>query len=230
MGLIAVSTVPMALLRDRPEWSWYPLGLVHGALLAAFVGVVWSVFVASDETAINHVRGAWGEENTRDPLRTAQRRRLIWGWVDSLTLEYGDIDHLVVTRAGGVVAIDSKWRSRLTEPDREEIAQSARKVRLRSQSVVSTLLRSERGSHRARGGSVQVTPLVVVWGAAQRLLPETGRTEGVEIVGGRGLLAWLRERGGEAVDKAAAEDLLRRLTDYGQRIAVRSRSGEGVGP
>ncbi len=216
--VLLASTALLMIAGVRWPWLWYGLGLIHAGIVGGFVVLLIMSFIASDPEAIKHLRGSWGEENTRDVLGQAQRKKLIWGWVDSLMLQRGDLDHLVVTRSGGVVVVDSKWRSEIT--DHAQIIETARRVRLRSEGVVRTLLRSERGSHRARGHSVRVTPLVVMWGAAQCHLPDVVRTEGVEIVRGQGLLTWLQERSGEPVDKDAAADLLRQLKHFREQLAT----------
>jgi hypothetical protein len=192
----------------------YLLGLLHMGVVGAFAYLMHSAFVAHDREAILHVRGAWGEENTRSELQRARRKRLIWGWVDSLTLETGDIDHLVITRTGGLVAIDSKWRNSIDVADRGAMAQAAHKARLRAEGVLQTLHRRERGTHRAHAKAYRVTPLLVLWGASQRSVPDGATVDGIEVVGGRRLLAWLRSRDGDPVDEDAAKELLTRLEDF----------------
>ncbi len=54
--------------------------------------------------------GAYGEYNTRDALRAAHRRHHIWGWIDNLEVQGGDIDHLVLAPSG-IYAIDTKWHT-----------------------------------------------------------------------------------------------------------------------
>jgi hypothetical protein len=142
--------VPWIVLGVHWPWLWYALGVLQAAIVGGFLYMMNMSFLASDPEAMKHVRGSWGEENTRDELLRAQRKKLIWGWVDSITLERGDLDQLVVTRGGGVVAIDSKWRNDIM--DHAAIVEAARRVQLRSEGVVPSLLQSERGSHRARGG------------------------------------------------------------------------------
>lgn len=192
----------------------YVLGALHVGLAAGLLHLLNSAFLASDQQAIHHVRGAWGESNTRDELGRARRRRLIWGWVDSISLRYGDIDHLVISRRGGVIAVDSKWRNSITRHDTVEMAQSARKAQRRAEGVVRTLLRKERGTHRARSQSISVTPVVVIWGAAQASVPEDAVVDGVRFVAGSEFLAWLRTVDGDPVPKAAANDVCRQLRAY----------------
>ena len=142
-------------------------------------------FMAIDREAIQHVRSAWGEEDTRTELQIARRRRLIWGWVDSITLKDGDIDHVVVTRHGGVVAIESKWRNTINPRDVADMARSARRAAGRAEGLGRSLLPSERGArHRLRTRPITVTPLVVVWGGAQHYLPEAAVHDGVRFLPG----------------------------------------------
>jgi hypothetical protein len=203
-------TVPMAT-----SVRWYVLGIVHTAVVVGLAFAVRMAFLAQDTAAIVQMRGAWGEEATRDELARARRRRLIWGWVDSINLQSGDIDHLVVTRAGGLVAIDSKWRNQADPAGHQAMVRAAGKMRLRSEAVFQSLLKSERGSHRALGSSLRVTPLVVLWGAVQSEVPDGGACiDGIDFVAGGGLLAWFKKLDGERVDKAAARDILRRVESF----------------
>ena len=204
----------MVLLLPSSPLKWYVIGIAHAALVILLQQMmVWS-FVAHHGEAIAHLRGAWGEDNTRDALKRAKRKNLIWGWVDSVTLQAGDIDHLVVTRSGGVIAIDSKWRNKAQAADRDALASSARKVALRATGLLRTLLASSRGHHRARINPTSVRPLVVLWGTIARNVPARGEIDGIDYVAGSELLAWLGERDGDPVDKDAAHDLLMRLEQF----------------
>jgi hypothetical protein len=62
--------------------------------------------------------------------------------------------------------------------------------------------------------SLTVTPVVVVWGAAQHNVPAGYRTEEVDFIPGRQLVTWLGALDSEAVTKAAAGDLIARLEEY----------------
>ncbi|GAB2874491.1 hypothetical protein [Nocardioides pacificus] len=197
-------------------FKWYVLGALHAGLVAIAWHALNSSFLALDREALWHVRGAWGEENTRSELQRARRRRLIWGWVDSINLRAGDLDHVVVTRRGGLVAVDSKWRNTVTADETAAMARSAKKVQIRAEGVARSVLQGEpRSRHRARKNALTVTPVVVLWGAAQRTLPAGGATvDGVRFVAGRQLVPWLRSLDGEAVQKDAAGDVLERLKGY----------------
>ncbi|GAA1725233.1 nuclease-related domain-containing protein [Aeromicrobium alkaliterrae] len=193
---------------------WYVSGAFHVGAVAAILHFLMLAFLAQDPAAIRHLRGAWGEEATREELKRARWRRSIWGWVDSVPLQYGDIDHLVVTRHGGLVAIDSKWSNEADADRRRAMAAAASRVKQRSEAVVRTVLKSERGDHRAHGSHVTVQPVVVVWGALQNEVPEGARLDGVEFVAGRELVRWLKALDGEPVDRAAGRDLIERLVTF----------------
>lgn len=191
----------------------YVLGVLHAAAVGIVIHAMHSMFLAHERAAILHMRGAWGEENTRDELKRAKRKRIIWGWVDSINLQSGDIDHLVVTRRGGIIAIDSKWRSSEVT-DHEVMRASAARVRTRSQALAHTLLRPERGSHRARASAFEVRPAVVIWGAAQHAVPDDAQLGDIRFIGGRRLVPWLAELDGQTIEKGPAHDLLRRLERF----------------
>jgi hypothetical protein len=217
-ALIAFETALILVLGPNSNAvRGYLLGLLHMGIVAAFVHLANSAFVAHDREAILHVRGAWGEENTRNELKRAKRKRMIWGWVDSLTFVTGDIDHLVVTRSCGLVAIDSKWRTDTAVPDRATMAQAAQKARRRAEAVTDTVLKRRLGSRRASPDEFRVTPLLVLWGPAQHSVPDEAMIDGVAVVGGRRLLEWLRRLDGAVVDKHVAVDLLHRLEEFRAR-------------
>jgi hypothetical protein len=164
--------------------------------------------------AILHVRGAWGEENTRFALQSAKRKKLIWGWVDSITVEAGDIDHLVITRAGGVLAIDSKWRSQSDAVDRASMVQAARRTAVRARGVIQTVLRGPEPRNAELAASVQIRPVVVMWGAVQDELPYGAQIDGVDFVGGRDLVDWLARLADRPISRAAAKDVLQRIENF----------------
>ena len=212
--LLAFETTVALLVLSGPV-RWYVLGVVHAGLVAAGLHLLHSAHLAFDRDAMNHIRGAWGEDNTRSELQAAKRRRLIWGWVDSINLQAGDLDHVVVTRHGGLVAIDTKWRNHITSNDTTDMARAAEKARRRAEGVARTLLKADRtGRHRARVQSLHVLPLVVVWGAAQQTVPDGAVVQGVPFVRGRDLSRWLRALEGDEVSKDAAAHALAELRKY----------------
>lgn len=218
VGIVVMLSIATALVVTMMAgaFRWYVLGVVHTGLVATGLHLLNSGFLALDREALWHVRGAWGEDNTRSELQRAKRRRLIWGWVDSINLQAGDLDHVVVTRRGGIVAVDSKWRNEVTANDTAAMARAAHKAKARAEGLARTLLTSERGArHRARLQSLTVTPVVVLWGAAQATVPEGGAViDDVRFVAGRQLVPWLRGLEGETVPKDAALDALDRLKKF----------------
>jgi hypothetical protein len=215
-AMIAGSVVLARAIIEAPL-GWYLLGCFHVALVGIVLYLGDVAFMASDREAIQHVRGAWGEDNTRNELQIARRRRLVWGWVDSITLEVGDIDHVVVTRSGGVVAIDSKWRNAIDRGDIEQMARSARRAASRAEGLGGQLLRtSERSKakHRSKSRPLTVTPVVVVWGAAQHDLPEDAAHDGVRFIAGLQLRQWLSDQHHDPIDRAAARHFLSALKDW----------------
>jgi hypothetical protein len=208
--------------------TWWLIGALQVGIVAAYLHLLHMAFLANDGDAMRHVRGAWGEDNTRSELQRAKRKRLVWGWVDSLELSYGDIDHLVVTRRGGLVAIDSKWRNKID--DTADMARSAHKVRLRAEGLTRDLLKGDtRGTRRAKVNPLSVTSVVVLWGADQRTVPEGATVDGIEFISGRKLVDWLARLNGQPVDKAAAANIVRNLevrrASTGQAKAARASDG-----
>jgi hypothetical protein len=224
LGVMAMVTALAALAGDHPS-TWYALGAIH----VAIVGIVahgWnSAFLLNHQEAIGQLRGAWGEENTRSELEIAKRRRLIWGWVDTIKLEGGDIDHVVVTRRGGVVVIDSKWRNQTDDRGALDMAAAAHKVRVRAEAVTRSLVTPERARHRARGNAIRIRPVVVLWGALQGALPSGEFTkDGIEFVAGRHLRSWLRKLDGDAVTKESAGELVSLLERFRTTSALADQS------
>lgn len=197
----------------------YALGLIHGLFLAAWLAAIGQMFLAHDKTAIWHVRGAWGEDNTRSELTRAKRRRLIWGAVHAVPLQIGDIDHVVVTRRGGIVVIDSKWRSDEALDDAATMAQAALAAQRRLEGVIASRLKEpaesrRAGRRRAVSKACRVTPLIVIWGAAQAAVGQTCTIDGVDVVRGRDLVRWLQDLDGDRVDKFAASNLIGELESF----------------
>lgn len=188
--------------------SGYVLGLTQGLLVAVFGGLMFTVFHLQTGS-IWQLAGAWGEDNTRDVLAKARRRRLIWGWADNVETQTGDIDHLVVMRDGRLLALDSKWHTASLKP--ATLSDDARKATDAARRA-SLVLRSLHLPHI-------VTPVVVVWGnGGPKGVPTGARVDGVEFVAGRGLLELLRRDDGAQVDKADAKALLDAIHGFKDRV------------
>lgn len=211
--LIAFETWMLSTMDLGSATRSYLIGALQVGVVAVLIGALVLSFLAQEGEAIWQVRGAWGEDFTRDELNRARRKKLIWGWTDSVTVQSGDIDHFVVTRSGGLIAIDSKWRGR-HDLDPASMAREANRARVRAEGVVQTILQKERGSHRAPIKSVRVRPLVVVWGPARDEVPDNAVVDGVAFVGGRQLVTWLKNCAGESVDEPAGADILAELEAF----------------
>lgn len=213
LGLIAVVTSITIVVVPHTPFMWWAVGATQAGMVAALLLLVQSAFFAHEREAVNQLRGAWGEDNTRSELQRAKRKGHVWGWVDSIQLERSDIDHLVVTKRGGLVAIDSKWRSQGN--DVAQMAASARRAATRAEGITQTLLAKEPGArHRSKTKRLTVTPVVVVWGAAQHNVPDGYRADDVAFIAGRQLFTWLATLETEQVSKAAGRDLVTRLESY----------------
>lgn len=215
--LVAVECGLLLGIRRPGPLQWFLLGAISASIIAALAAAFGAMFLITDEEAVRQIRGAWGEENTRETLRTARRDGDIWGWVDSLTVEGGDVDHIVITRKGGIVAIDSKWRTRVDAQGRDVMVHQALVARRRTEAVVRTVLSRQRRGRRADGTAFRVRTAVVIWGSAQATLPGNVVLDDVEFVRGHQLRAWLNELDGDPVDQGPAEDLLFNLERYRER-------------
>lgn len=219
ISVLAVATAVILLLWPSTLLTGYLVGALHAGFIAMIVHHVRLAFFARESTAIHHLRGAMGESSTSDELRRAKRQRLIWGWVDGITVRGGDIDHLVVTRTAGVWAIDTKWMSSLHHVD--AAADAASKARRRAESVLRSqklLTREASARHRADAASFTVRPLVVVWGAAHEQIPDDAMIGEVPFVRGDHLVAWLSAHDGEPIDERVASGMLESLERFRERM------------
>lgn len=198
-AVIAVTTVVL---------NGYWRGVAHALLVAGFIGIVLTFFHAITGS-IWQISGAWGEDNTSDELRRARRRGLIWGWIDNVETESGDVDHLVVTRHAGVLAIDSKWHS--VDITRNLLLHDAETARIAARRARSVL--------RSTKQRPDAAPVVVFWGGAQSGVPEGGAVvDGVPFIAGHELVKWLRTQEGEDIDKRTARAVLLDLKGFKRRV------------
>lgn len=232
MVLLFAATVAVeaALLTVFPshEYTRYVVVALLGAVFVGFCWAIHTLFLAHEGTAIHQLRGAWGEDNTTTELKAAQRQGLVWGHVDALELERGDIDHLVVTRRGGIVVVDSKWCSALDADKRLAFAASATRAANAGRGLVNTVTQRSHGRHSAPRKAMTVTPVVVVWGAAQSSVRDDEVVDGVAIVRGSGFRTWLARLEVETISQKAATDLVARIEDFDEnrRTLVRDRDRE----
>lgn len=196
----------------------YVLGLAQASVVVGLAATVLTAFHAHTG-AIWQLAGAWGEDNTRDVLAQARRRRRIWGWVDGVATQAGDIDHLVVMRDGRIVAIDSKWHA--VNLSTSVVQQDASKA-MRAARQASLVLR-----HLDLPRTV--IPLVVVWGSTGPTgIPAGARVDDVEFVPGRRLAEWLRQNDGAHVRKADAHRVLAELRGFKARVRPQAVQRKGA--
>lgn len=208
---VLAAAATLVLLLCVVAWALldgYVLGLLQGLVVAIFGGLIVTLFHAKTGS-IWQLMGAWGEENTHDELASAQRRGRIWGWVDNIEVQAGDIDHLVLMRDGRIVALDSKWHA--TDLTTQVLQQDARKATAAARQA-SLILRS---LNQPRA----VTPVVVLWGkTSPSAVPEDANVDGVDFVAGRGLTQWLERNDGADVREADAEVVLTALQEFKSRV------------
>jgi hypothetical protein len=96
-----------------------------------------------------------------------------------------------------------------TDEDVAAMADSARRVGLRAEGLLRTLLKAQRRSrHRARTQPLSVTPVVVLWGSARSDVPADATISGVRFLDGRQLLTLLAELDSHDVPRDAAKAAL----------------------
>jgi hypothetical protein len=208
--LLTIAVLPFiaVMIGTTLTMRGYLLGFVHATAIAGYFLMVLFVFHAATGSIL-HLAGAWGEDNTRDVLKSAKRRRLIWGAVHGIEVASGDIDHLVVMRDGRLVAIDSKWHT--TDPTPQVLRRDAAKA-ASSARRASLVLRS-------LGLPRDVEPLIVLWGnRGPSDVPENASIDGVQFVAGRRLLTWLRRDDNARVRRQDARALLKQLEGFRERV------------
>lgn len=223
----AIASLGVAVLVDTPVASavYVVLGL---AAPAAMLGAIVVVFFVSDPRAVHLLRGAWGEDNTRDELKRL-RRRHTWGHLDSIVTQQGDVDHVVFLRRGGVVAIDSKWRSAWSDEIQAHVVLTARRSCLRARGLITTQLSRAPGRHRGAAEKIDVTALAVVWGPAQEQIGEPIVVDGVHVVAGSGLRSWVAARSGEPLERDVARELRDALAAWDTRSRRLARDAQQRG-
>lgn len=202
-GLCAIATIPVTLVLRG-----YLLGVAHGAVAIFFVAAVRHLFLVYTGST-RELSGAYGEDNTRDVLRQAKRRRHIWNSIDNLEIQSGDVDHLVIAPAG-IYAIDSKWHATdLTDAALERDVATARAAARRANLILRSI-------HLQ---APEAQPIVVVWGRGQRHLPEAGSVVGgVLILRGSALRGWLSQRPAGAISQEHATDAVTKLRLFKARV------------
>lgn len=100
VGLTTLLSVVLLVFWNRGPVLWYVLGGLHMLLICAVPAAIAIAFLTNSRTAIWNLRGAMGESNTSEVLKAARKQQVVWGYIESVAVTGGDIDHLVVTRRG----------------------------------------------------------------------------------------------------------------------------------
>ena len=226
LGLIAVVTASLWSMTSGAPRA-YLLGIAHAVFVGLFVWVVRDGFLLHRRDAIHQLRGAWGEGNTTDVLRSACRRRRVWAWVDGVAVDGGDIDHVVATRRGGLVVMDSKWRSEIADP--APLVRSAQRCVQRTRGLVHSVTERGRGRRRESGHGVPLVPVVVVWGPAQQVVAGHPIVDGVLFLPGRDLGRWIADLDGTPMERQFARELIKRIRHFDEqrRAGLRAKVASG---
>lgn len=178
--MIAVVVTPVVIITE---------GAMRGFVLGAGTATAcWSVlFIVAQVSGTASTRmGDFGERSTAGELKKLNGR---WHVIHHVWFPYvGDVDHVAVG-PGGVLAIETKWRSRaweVTPPDRRVLA-AAREADEHADSIRELLAQ--------RGLRTKVTPVLTWWSGqpasdASRAPRKIGRTY---VVAGRTLPKWIED-------------------------------------
>lgn len=227
-AVVAVGFVALAVRLDRPAITVTYTAVVVG-LAVAYVGLALLSFLVSHPQAMHLLRGSWGEDLTRDELTRLRRRKVSWGHVDSLAVDGGDVDHLVVLRRGGIVAIDSKWRSAWSEQICADVVARAVRSARRARGLVATQISTSTGRHRGPVDRGEVAALAVVWGPAQDEIEDDLCVDGVHVVPGRHLRSWLAARRDDTLPKEVGTGLVEALKEWDEERSRRTREAPARG-
>lgn len=213
------------------QWATSPLtGMIIGGVVGGFTVVAaWQVhlaFLAQNRKAIHHLRGSHGEDATREVLKRAERTGSVIGAVHSINLEKTDLDHVVLASRGGLIVMDSKYRTAVDDDDVKRMVENGRKLGTRMIGLASTTMPRGRGRHRGQE-HLPVTPVIVMWGPAQRLVSGNGIVNGVHLVLGDSLEDWLNALEGESVDPDLGRDVLQSFRQWAAARETRANAPAG---
>src|SRR3954454_10815355 len=180
-------------------------GLLDGLAISGLVCSLTVAFLLTSG-AIYQLGGGWGEDNTKDQLRIARKRGLLWGAVPNVEVSGADIDHLVLAPAGAF-ALETKWH--FSELDVKALDRDVHSA-VKHAATARSVLRSA-----DIGMAMDVTPVVVVWGRGQRELPTAGiEHQGVAVVAGADLPQWMERCRHGRLGEDHAEALLAKLESF----------------
>lgn len=172
---------PLRFVRRMLPMAWVPpavglavtastIQVLDGHRLWVALGAVWTAVAWTQVASIAlWMRGRPHQPTTAAVLRPLRKR----GWRVS-----GDAS--VAVGPGGVLVLETRWRS---HPTADDLAWAAAHVRRTRRDVAARV--------RPAVGDAPVIPVMVLWGEGDDELP-TG-IDGVAVVRGRDLGAWLAE-------------------------------------
>jgi hypothetical protein len=200
VALIGAAVTPLVIVTG---------GAVRGfALGAGSASACWAVvfFVAQVSGTASTRMGDFGERSTAQELKKLNGD---WQVIHHVWFPYeGDVDHVAVG-PGGVLAIESKWRSRawkVTPPDRRVLA-AAREADEHADSIRELLAQ--------HGVRVKVIPALAWWSGQSasiqsRATRQVGKTY---VLPGRDLKSWIGEQDGR-LDRAQITAIIDVLTAH----------------
>jgi hypothetical protein len=211
--LVSVLALMVALV-VATQHTGFGGGFVVGVAVAALGAVFLFAFLLSTGSIFSLV-GVLGESFTKDDIKTALKRGEVWGAVHNIEIGAFDIDHLVVCPRG-LFAIETKAHIAKVDAKRRRAAieQAKHAARKAEQLMMS--------AHVKRPSVV--SPVLVVWGKrANRDIPSDGReVDGVYVLAGPDLPAWLATQAAGPLAKGTAEELLRLVTAFKDTRALRT--------
>lgn len=205
LTLAASTSAPIVVMLVLPYsnfWRGFFIGfwvaVVCGGMLV--IGLVGS-------GSLNLFLGAQGEDATASEFTSKKRRRQGWRIVHGLVLNDVELDHIAVG-PGGVLAIESKWRSSSWRSTADVEPAAVDQTRRNAQRVRSLIRSREFGFV-----TIDVHPVLILWGPGAPA-DAPNEIEGVHVFTNGNLNelhSWLDT---PRLDRNTAADIAERLTTY----------------
>ena len=220
--VLVVGIALAGLTEFLPSWA---RGFVAGAWLASVVWFLVFLVVQLSGTA-STMMGTTAEQWTAQELRKLRRRG--WKVVSHTIPKYGDIDHIAIG-PGGLLVVETKWRSDPTAfADKDWLTAECRKL--------SENARLIRLSLQARLQDAPTRTAFVCWspGGSGDRRSEPVEMEGVTVVSGPGLSAWLDDELGQPpssiMDRASIDSARETLAVFARNTDRRDFKETGTPP
>lgn len=192
----------------------FALGAWTASIVAMGHHVVWQL-----SGAANHELGALGEQWTAQALR--ELRPSGWRLINDIHFENWNIDHLLVG-PGGIVVVETKttsksWTGREQQPWIVKGAEQAGRYS-----------RSMRNYLRRYAGDAPVAGVVVLWPDRDEF--PTREIDGVTVVGGRSLAAFIGSLPAGQLDEGGIDTVYDELGRYVAERDTRRLEDDGPAP